>query len=170
MTTFQTVANEFYRCFTSHMRGDTRITVLTDDAPSWCRDAVYKAHDGRLPDDWIYESCQSIACSIADYDDPDSARDASGEIADSNVDIYNHARLQWLAAGWADETDEANSDAGTPGDASIIERIGIGQYVVLDTICHRLIEAIETEAETRERMWDGFRGCSKGMVSRSVQP
>ncbi len=43
--------------------GET-FTRLTEYAPDWLRSAIYKAHDGCMSDDCVYDICRQVAFAI----------------------------------------------------------------------------------------------------------
>ena len=130
--------------FTASERGDETITVLADGAPEWVRDLVREAHGDFLPDDWRYTAIRSAVDALADGSDPDEG----GEWADSNVDVYNGARLSWLSshlsrAGYCDEgVDELGG-----ADLDTFERIGLGQYMELSEIWSLVVQSLRQHAE-----------------------
>ena len=167
---FQTCLAELSAAFTRDKRHDgATFYKLRDEGQRWCsrswltsdtmRD-VHEAVDGpspRLPDDWIYEQASAVASalnertryhSIASADD---ARDATSEIADSLVDVYNADRLRWLASHLANSSlvDEACNELGIGADVDTLARIGAGQQMAIERIASALIEACEAEANDR---------------------
>lgn len=149
MTTFQTVAREFANAFTRD--NPRQVWSLKDDSPNWMRDAIRDAHsDGRMPDDWIYESCRAIVDSIAEYDSADECDTC--EIADSQVDIYTSELCAWLAmhSGNLEACNEAVSEGLCPDDADMVKRMQTGQYILLDRACAALIAAIDAQADERD--------------------
>lgn len=156
MTAFRTVANEFNNAITSDTRDDGETFYkIKDDAPEWLKGsdvsmAIHRAIDDRFPDDWVYEQMYFLAEHISDCDEADEARDKVSEWADSLVDVYNAARLKWLAMHLNNALlcDEAEEELGGGGD--MFERIGAGQNLALDRIAHAMIEAIDEEANERD--------------------
>jgi len=115
--------------------------TLTDDAPEWLRDAVMAAHGEESPNDWRYDMCDSIADRIDDIGDALTDDDAH-EIADGLVDIWNAGRTAWLAGDLSRATyvDDAVSECIGDG-SSIIDMIGVGQYLCLRDMASVLIAA-----------------------------
>lgn len=146
-TTFQSVASEFYKAFT---RDNPRGVWTLDGAPDWMRDVVFEAHYNALPCDWRYEHCRALVGQIEDYESADDAGEASHEIADGLVDVYNAALYRWLAdvSGAADACDEAETELGDGG--TMVARIQRGQYMMLFQMAGALIFAIESEAARRD--------------------
>src|ERR1700675_250302 len=110
--TFQECAREVAAAFETARRveDDPESTYVRrkDDAAEWTRDLVYAAHADFGPDDWRYACIWSAAEAVAEYETEDDAQDGRGEFADGYVDVYNAARLEWLAsnlnrAGYCDE-------------------------------------------------------------------
>ena len=154
-STFQSVATELAQSFVSDKREDgTTFYKIKDDAPDWLGEISHKFHeavDDRFPDDWIYEQAERLAGLIAEKDDADEARDCTGEWADSGVDVYNADLTKWLASHLANISlcDEAVEEIGVGNAGGIIGMIQSGQYMAIDRIAHALINAIESELESR---------------------
>lgn len=158
MSKFQTCLKEFADAFEAGKRnnGETFYRIK-DSAPEWLQGssvmmAIHAHVDDRMPDDWIYESARGIAQSLLGYDlDSEDLGDIAHEVADGQVDIYNGARLGWLAshANNADLCDEAQAEFGSDSD-DMITRIGIGQYLALSRICDAVISVCRKEASNRE--------------------
>lgn len=132
--------------FTSDKRtnGDV-FWKLTDSAPSWVGDAVYAAHNGRMPDDGIYELCAHIADGLTEYDMTGRhPEDHLHEIADRNVSCYHMERYRWLAAHLdnSDYCEEAQEEGLVASDASISDRIAAGMYQQAYFVASTLHEAI----------------------------
>lgn len=153
-TPFQRAVAEFAGAWETAKRdsGDTFYRVKDRAANAWVTEAVKAAHfaiDGRLPDDWIYQHASLIADAMEGYsaDDADGMREHEHEICDGLVDVYNHDRYRWLAShnGNADLCDEANAEVGTP-QASLADRVGMGQFLALTRIFASVIEACDERA------------------------
>lgn len=124
---------------------------LADDAPEWVLDAVREAHDGEFPDDWRYEMCERIFDGWHDGDWNPDDDDSMYEFADAAVDIYNMARLQWLAGHLerAAYCDEAVAEYGWESIGDTYGLIGVGQLFcirqMVDTIARAIVDNHETE-------------------------
>lgn len=164
-TVFLTVLREFSAAFETAKRDSTgeTFTRIREGAPSWLATPavmmeIHQALDSRSPDDWVYASVASIASMLADYEPKDAwrAREYSHKIADGMVDVYNSARLAWLASHPfnADLVDDGCRELGCSEDTSLIDRIGIGQFYALERLVHAVIEACESEADDREFSMD----------------
>lgn len=164
---FSRVLAEFAGAFETAKRTDGASYVRKrDDRAPWITfeviHAIHESVDDRGPNDWIYASIASVADTLNGYDtsSADKARDRVGEIADSLVDVYNADLTAWLSdhLGNAALCDEAVSDGLASSDASLFDRIGVGQYVALERIANAVIDACETEANDRETaIADGSR-------------
>lgn len=126
--------------------GET-FTTLTDDAPEWLRDAILEAHDDELPNDWRYETCESIVGALEDGAEPE-------EIADSLVDVYTGPLFQWLAdyigrGAYCDEALESGLAGGTSGDG-LEAIVRAGQYLAIETMARGLAEAIAEHQDDDE--------------------
>lgn len=155
-TTFQIVASELAAAFT---RDNPRVVwTLKDASLEWMRDALHDAHtDGRLPDDWIYENARSMVDSIAECSEADEVDTC--EIADGCVDSYTVPLTAWLAMhlGNVVACDEADEELGG-SSGSLVDRIRLGQFLLLDRACAALVAAIEAEADRRDSSGDGADG------------
>lgn len=148
MTTFQTVATEFYKAFTRE--NPREVWALVESAPKWMYDAMVDAHfDGRLPDDWIYEHARLIIGELSERESPDG--DDVHEICDSLVDIYTSALASWLGdnARNVELCDEAQREGLLAADATMEQRIQAAQYMALTHIAGALLSAIEAQASER---------------------
>lgn len=160
-TPFRRALAEFSAACETAKRDDGKSFVsLRDGSPQWMTDAIHAAHnaiDGRLPNDWIYEACESVASTMDGYsaDDADGMRENDHEICDGLVDVYNSARLAWLAdhLGNADLCDEACRELGSP-DADTFDRIGLGQFMAYTRIFNALIDAFTERADEIEEETD----------------
>lgn len=117
-----------------------KVWTLTDEAPEWLQDAVYEAHQGTLPCDWIYEECK--AAFDAELEDEDAVH----EHADSRVDIYTKNLAQWYADmcltstyGYAE--DEAKDMGCADGD--INRQLMAIQYCAIRFIASTIMQARE---------------------------
>ncbi len=154
ITTFQITIAEIADAFEKATRTGTSETFyrIKESAPTWLQDSsfmreIHDAIDGRLPDDWIYEHTMHVAQDLdgRNDDSADEASEADSEnpIADSLVDTYTSARLEWLAMhlGNLALCDEAVSEGLVDASASIEDRIGAGQYMALQRIVGAVIRA-----------------------------
>lgn len=160
LTTFASVMKEFAGAFVTDKRNDGKTFYkLSDNAPEWLKGSdvmftIHSALDDRLPDDWVYEATASITSAFVDHESEsaDDARETAHEVADGLVDVYNADRIQWLAQHLnnASIVDEACRELGCAADTDIVDRIGTGQYYAYERLANAVIEAVETEADSRE--------------------
>lgn len=138
------LAAEAYECFELARRatGDDeagpredgdRYWRVKDGSPAWVTDLVLTGHrtyhDLMLPDDWRYACIGAALEYIANHDG--DAGDDVGPFADDQIDVYNGARLLWLASSLsrASYCDEAAEEGLVDADATMFDRIGAGQYL-----------------------------------------
>lgn len=126
-----------------------KVWILVDDAPEWLKDAVREAHQGDMPNDWIYSEIRDVCQAIDDGDlglddcgDPD--HDKIHEYADGAVDIYTKGLYQWQADMCLTDTysyaEEQLSEFG--GEASTGEkRISALQYCAIEAIAVTVLNA-----------------------------
>ena len=93
-------------CLTVTHRPDGSKYTHLSDAPYWAtikddlQDIIQEAHLGELPNNWAYETIDSIAGQLLDYIDSefeDDLYDQLHDIADVTVDHSNSHLFQWLA-------------------------------------------------------------------------
>lgn len=131
--TLAEIAGEAYEHFESRERGEDKIITTKDDAPEWVSDLVREAHGDFLPNDWRYDCIYAAIGHVHDSgaEDDSDLDDVAHEFCDGYVDVYTHARLQWLASSLNRMAycDEAVEEGLIGSDASIAERVGLGQYM-----------------------------------------
>lgn len=127
---------EFAKHFARKTRDNGEAFVTRrDDAPEWLQNAVYDAHQGTLPNDWIYAECLA---AVEAFDNDELGEDGDGvhEHADGRVDIYTRDLYQWAADMCLTDTwASAESDAEDTGPTDTTEnRIGRIQYCAIQHI------------------------------------
>lgn len=150
MSTIQGLASVAYDSFESFKRdgSDETFYKLKDGSPEWVQDLVREAHGDFFPDDWRYEAIMDACGWIHDNDGDD---DSAG-FADGYVDVYNAARVAWLASSLhrGAYCDEASDEGLVAEDAGIYDRIGLGQYMEASEVYGLVYRALETRAEEVE--------------------
>ena len=117
---------------------------LKDDAPAWLKAAVYKAHQGTLPNDWIYLQCQA-ACEAIEERDEVALEDADWfyEHVEGEVDVYTKDRFQWAAyfclSDTFSEAEERAKELTLVNDTN--ERLGVIQYCAIEFITQTILDA-----------------------------
>jgi hypothetical protein len=154
--TLSAIVSSFANAFTTDKRQDgTEFIKLAEGSPEWMVDAVRSAHADMLPEDVKYKMISECADRLVGHID-DDAEDfdsvESGEIADSLVDIYNMARLEWLASSLyrADYCDDAQNEGLVSDDSDMFQRIGMGQYMEYSEILHSLMSSLQSVYEDQE--------------------
>ena len=150
MTNFKAALNELSNAFTRD--NPRKVYSLAEGSPEWMRDLIYAAHDGRMPDDWIYQAVYEIACNLNCYDDPDECRDAEHEICDGLVDVYTSDLTRWLGLHSSNVSlcDEAAEEFGLEAHNDIEHRIRMGQFLAYRRVLAAVVEGVESEADRRE--------------------
>ncbi len=136
---------EFYSSkFESKQRGDKSIIVLKDDAPEELSESVRDAHQGLFPNDWIYDTYDSIMSNLADYN-PECIADIETYrhgIVDSLVEIYTYDLIQWYASSnhWGEYLTRAINELGATDNA-----IASAQYLAIDDIFSYVFDLLEDQ-------------------------
>lgn len=157
MTTFNQVMNEFAESFESRARDDGESYVTTkDDCPEWVSTdlmrELHEALDDRMPDDWVYDTIDSIADALCHCEDADEAKEQLTSVADTLVDVYNQSRLGWLNSNLNNAylCDDAQAEGFVSPTADLYTRIGCGQYLAIERLGYAVIDAVEQEAQNRD--------------------
>jgi hypothetical protein len=121
--------------------------TLADDAPEWLCDAVRDAHQGTLPNDWIYSECRAAveAFDEGTLDD----EDAIHEHADNQVDVYTRELYRWaadmcLTDTWAEAEEEAKDLGDRLEDTE--KRLAVIQYCAIARIAGTMLNACKEHA------------------------
>lgn len=129
--------------------GEAFVT-LQEGAPDWLIGAVREAHDGALPNDWVYAECFAVCEAIDDGaltvspEIDDDMEDFHGYV-DARVDIYIKDRFRWaldmclteLFANAEERATELCSEAMPMAD-----RLGAVQYAAIERIAEAMLEAV----------------------------
>ena len=132
------MTTNFAKHFVTRSRdgGTTFFYTLADDAPEWLKVAVREAHQGTLPNDWVYEACRDAAEAVdsvvLDVEDDDD--DDVHSYADGQVDVYTKDLFQWaadfcLTDTWANAHQEARDMGMRDGDLD--RQVACVQYAAL---------------------------------------
>ena len=132
-------------------------TTMKENRPEALYDAVYAAHDGMLPHEWIYAACRSacetIDCSL-ESSECDLSEIDSHEWADGEVDIYTSARFQWAAefcnSNLFAAGEEYAGDVAGRRRASTVDTLGVIQYGALQFIWGAMLGAYHEIANEPE--------------------
>lgn len=138
-----------------------KFSSVVDDCPEWLTDAIREAHDGMLPNDWVYAECRA-ACERID-DDTDGDGDWLHEHADGRVDVYTSALYRWAAelcnSGLFAAAQERLDDMGGPEeDATIERRIAQAQYCAILIIAETIFAAYRDSRDEDEEDNDEDEG------------
>ena len=140
------MATSFASHFETRTRDSGPYITLTDGAPEWLKDAVRDAHQGTLPNDWIYAECKAAveAFDVGDLTNEEDPDDDVHAYADAQVDVYTMDLFQWaadfcLTETWACAHQEAR-DMGMR-DGELERQIALVQYVALRHIADTMKRA-----------------------------
>jgi hypothetical protein len=119
---------------------------LKDDAPEWLSDAVRDAHQGTLPNDWIYAECLA---AVEAFDFGDFDEDYIHEHADGRVDVYTRELYQWAADMCLTDTwANAEAEAAEMGLVEETEkRLAVIQYCAIRYIAEAMLNACKDAAK-----------------------
>jgi|SRR6185369_3714092 len=120
---------------------------LTVNRPDWLMKAVLDAHDGALPQNWIYSECQA-ACEAIDEGDLEVIDDLQG-YAETRKDIDSHDLWQWgldmhRTPLFTDAEDNASGyyePSKTPTGSHITDHIQIIQVCAIEQVAGVILNA-----------------------------
>ena len=144
-TTLAQTIQSFSDQFESKTRGDSEIVTLKDDCSEELRESVRSAHDGRLPNDWIYATYASLMQKLTEYEieNMDDIEEFRGEIVDSEVDFSDYKLFQWLADNNQEYVNEAVQEFGIESkDFDITKIVKMGQYKHIDNIYSSIVNLL----------------------------
>lgn len=124
-------------------------TLKENNQPEWLYAAIYEAHDGALPNDWVFEAAEAVCCAIDEgwLKDEDSIH----EFADGHVDVYNSARWEWgkdmHGTSIFDMAEEESRECNGDADVTTTEHLGHVQYFALARIARIIFAAWEAAKE-----------------------
>ena len=139
-------------CLTVEFRTDgTHYSALSSEA-EWdeirddLQSIVREAHFGELPNDWRYETVDSIATTLAQMPDStewsvENFQEESHSVADSLVDVYTGHLLHWIGGNlrrcsWDDEGIAQST-------TDIVELIKLRQFEEIESMVHAVLREIE---------------------------
>lgn len=99
--------------------------------------------DGKLPNDWVYDTTLSILEKLTEYDHNtvEDLIDISHEIADYITDEDSHELMLW-AVDFHNEIDEVTEESGVES-TNLVQRVKIGQYLIIDNMVNYTVNFIE---------------------------
>jgi len=161
-TTFQSVARELADSLETARRPDgEKFYRFRNDSPGWIAAArvAHVAHvaadgrDCRLPCDWIYSLIYRAALAVADCETADDARDGAAEFADGAVEIYDNSVATWAGNPYnralADDAAAELGGAAAADSSAMLDFLRRGQYLGAERVYMSIVDAVETEAESR---------------------
>lgn len=124
-----------------------RIVVFKEGTPEELRSSVYGAHDGNMPNDWIFEAYHSILERLGNYtiEGLEYLEEIRGEVVDAEVDVYNADLITWLAnyTQSLEYVTEAIQDGSIDGDIDGAQLLAIAQGRALDNAYSYVTSYIE---------------------------
>lgn len=146
--TLYEIAYEAAHWFERKERDDgTPYVTLKDGRPEWLYEAVRAAHGDMLPDDWRYGTISEALMFIGDTE-PDDIEDGH-EFADQRASVYTSELCEWVASHSArlGYCEQAREDGLVAVDASISQRLMVGQYVEALEVWASLVESLQARAD-----------------------
>jgi hypothetical protein len=142
--TVQTLAQRMVDAFESKTRatGETFYSLREGTDREWMSDVVHAAHGEMFPDDFKYATVLAVCEALADG--TDLAGDDFHEWCDSQVDIYDRERADWLASApgtRAAYVDEARFEFGG-GETPLLDQLGRGQYMEIAEIAQSVVDSL----------------------------
>ena len=140
-------------CLTTETRKDSSTYIALNESPKWdsireeLTGIVRAAHFNEMPNDWRFETVDSIASSLVEMPDSedwdvDDFREEAHEIADSLVDVYTGALLAWVSENirrhqWDDE------GIAQP-TTDIVQLIRLRQYEEIESMVQAVLSQVES--------------------------
>ncbi len=122
----------------------TPYTTLSDNAPAWLVEAVHAAHNGDMPNDWIYEQCAQVYNELARGYLTDNEETLHNYV-DSSVDVYTRSLFTWAADMCLTDTylqaSEMAQDMHNP--ANVEETFKTIQYFAIESIARTMFAAYQ---------------------------
>lgn len=150
MKTIKKEAEALAKQFTSKTRDNGESFVyVKEGAPNaeFILQYVREAHDGRLPDDWVYGTFADLLSNISEYDveTPDDLDNVRHEIVDSYVDVYTHELTKWLHSSVhnVEYLGRVQEEYGTETDGYRL--LAMAQYMAIDEVMNHVVQML-TEA------------------------
>lgn len=144
------MTTDFATHFTANTRanGDTYFST-SEGCPAWLRDAVREAHQGTLPNDWIYAECRAAVAAFDAGDLADEDGDDVHGYVDGRVDVYTKDLYQWAADLCLTDTfaaaEEEARDMGLPEETE--DRIKWIQYAAVRHVADTMYQACAQAAK-----------------------
>jgi len=130
--------------------GETFI-CMTDDRPQELHDAIYEAHDGALPSDWVFGTFADLLEKIDEYDIEtiEDLEETRHEIVDNYVDIYTHDLLQWLASdvGNLEYLEDAMAERHFVKEDGAWQVLAYAQYLAIDEVMRCVVSLLENNTD-----------------------
>ena len=139
-------------CLTVEFRTDgTHYSALSSEA-KWdeirddLQSIVREAHFGELPNDWRYETVDSIATTLAEMPDcedwsVENFQEESYAVAESLVDVYTGHLLHWIGGNLRRCTWDDEGIAQPTTD--IVELIKLRQFEEIESMVQAVLSEIE---------------------------
>ena len=115
---------------------------LKEDRPWWAADFIREAHGTEMmPDDYRYRLVLEALEVLAEQ--PDADPDELADEFAGNTDVYSRDLLAWVGShpSRALYVDEAQGDGLVSADATLDERLAVGQYVERREVFMAVVEA-----------------------------
>lgn len=136
-----------------------RIVVFKEGTPEALRSSVYGAHDGSMPNNWVFEAYYSILERLGNYtiEELEYLEDIKSEVVDAEVDVYNADLIAWLATykQSLDYVTQAIQEGyASYGEADGAKLLAIAQNLALDNVYSYVTSYITQLLENEHRPTD----------------
>ncbi len=145
------MTTNFTSHFVIHTRADGEThTKLADDAPAWLEDAVREAHQGDLPNDWVYAECRAAAEAFDAGDLAAAEDDCVHDHADARVEVYTRELYQWAADQCLTHTFAAARLGAADLGATAEDQIKVIQYAAIRHVADVVRQACRAAVKAAE--------------------
>ena len=139
-------------CMTVEFRTDGTPYSTLSDSSEWdeiredLRGIVREAHFNEMPNDWRFDTVDSIAAALTEMADcelwtVEDFQQESHQVADSLVDVYTNALLTWVSEDI--RRHQWDDDSIVEPTTDIMELIKLRQYEEIESMVGAVLNEIE---------------------------
>ncbi len=153
MKNIKEILKDIQSNFSTKQRNEETITIFdgTIKGDSEFKDFIYKCHNGKLPNDFIFETISSCIDGLLDYnvEDERDFDDKQHEITENLISIYNFDLIEWYKQ-FSEYVEEARSEGLTSGESTIEQQMQSGQFMQIDGILRATWDFVKERHEEQE--------------------